>query len=60
MAGTGRGVVYPPTYSAEVKEGVELYLCSPSVSARHVTGISLPLLAILYEFLRTSNSNESV
>jgi hypothetical protein len=26
----GRGVDHPPPYSAEVKERVELYICSPS------------------------------
>jgi hypothetical protein len=27
----GRGVNYSPTFSCEVKERVELFLCSPSV-----------------------------
>jgi len=31
--GLGRGVDHPSTSNAEVKEGVELYLCSPSVPA---------------------------
>ena len=33
----GRGVGHPPTSIAEVKEGIELYLYSPS-------GLSLPVL----------------
>jgi len=50
-SGPGRGVDHPPTYSAEVKERIELYLCSPSVPAWHVTGITLTPLTILNEFL---------
>ena len=36
----GRGVDHPPTSSAQVKERVELYLCSPS-------GLSWPFLAFM-------------
>jgi hypothetical protein len=38
----GRGVDYPPPSSAEVKEGVELYLCSPSGPSWPVLGSPLP------------------
>jgi hypothetical protein len=37
-----RGVYHPPPSSAEVKERVELYLCSPSGSSGHVIGWTLP------------------
>jgi hypothetical protein len=38
----GRGVHHPPSYSAEVRERVELYL-SPSGPSRPVLGRTLPL-----------------
>ena len=57
----GRGVDHPPQSSAEVKERVELYLYSPSLSSWPVLGgtLHLPLvtkiinqeLFILYDFL---------
>jgi len=34
----GCGVDHPPSSSAEVKEGVELYLYVPSVPSRLITG----------------------
>jgi hypothetical protein len=37
----GRGVDHPPSSSAEVKERVELYLCSPSGSSWPVIGRTL-------------------
>jgi len=40
----GRGVDHPPPSSAEVKEGVELYLYSPSGPSWPVLGRTLPLL----------------
>jgi hypothetical protein len=39
----GRGVNRPPPSSAEVKETVELYLCSPSGPSWPVIGRTLPL-----------------
>ena len=39
----GRGVDHPPLSNAEVKEGVELYLYSPSGSSWPVLGLTLPL-----------------
>jgi hypothetical protein len=38
-----RGADHPPPYSAEVKEGVELYLYSPSGLSLPVLGRTLPL-----------------
>jgi hypothetical protein len=40
----GRGVDYPPSSSARVKERVELYLCSPSGPSWPVLGRTSPLL----------------
>ena len=37
----GRGVVYPPPSSAEVKEREELYICSPSGSLWPILGRTL-------------------
>jgi hypothetical protein len=59
-AGPRRGVDHPPASCAAVKKGVALYLCSPYVSAWLVTGTSLPVLTILYEFLRAFGSYDSV
>ena len=42
----GRSVDHPPPSSAEVKERVELYLCSPSGPSWPVIGWPLPLLLI--------------
>jgi hypothetical protein len=39
----GRGVNRPPPSSAEVKERVEIYLCSPSGSSWSMLGWALPL-----------------
>jgi len=38
-----RGIDHPPPYSAEVKERVEIYLCSTSGPSWPVTGRNLPL-----------------
>jgi hypothetical protein len=43
----GRDVDHPPPSSAEVKEGVELYLFSPSGPSWSVLGCTLPLPFIL-------------
>ena len=43
----GRGVDHPPPSGAEVKERVEVYLCSPSCPSWRVLGWSLPLPFIL-------------
>jgi hypothetical protein len=40
----GRGVDHPPTSSVEVKERVELYIYSSSVSSRTVLGRPLPYM----------------
>ena len=39
----GHDIGHPPQSSAEVKEGVELYLCSPSGPSWPVLGRTLPL-----------------
>jgi hypothetical protein len=58
----GRGVVHPPTSSAEVKERVELYLYSPSGPSWPVLGRPLPLLYIYiyYFFMHSSRTFRSV
>jgi hypothetical protein len=38
----GRGVHHPPAFSAEVKEGVDLYLYSPYGHSWPVLGCNLP------------------
>jgi len=44
----GRGVDHPPPSSAEVKEGVELYLYSTFGPSWPVTGLTLPLPCTLF------------
>jgi hypothetical protein len=44
----GAGFDHPPTFSAEVKERVELYLYSPHGPLCHVLGRNLPLLLRTY------------
>jgi hypothetical protein len=44
----GRGVNHPPPSSTEVKEGVELYLYSPSGPSWPLQGLTLPLLFVLF------------
>jgi hypothetical protein len=44
----GRGVDHPPPSSAEIKERVELYLCSPSGPSWPVLGWTLPLAFYVY------------
>jgi hypothetical protein len=45
---SGRGVDHPPSSSAEVKERVELCLCSPSEPSWPVLGRILPLPYVLF------------
>jgi hypothetical protein len=49
----GRGVDHPPPSSAEVKEGIELYLYSPSGSSWPFLGRTLPLLTASFGILAT-------
>jgi hypothetical protein len=39
---SGRGVNHPSPSSTKVKEGIELYLCSPSVPSWHRVNFTLP------------------
>jgi hypothetical protein len=49
----GRGVNHPPSSSAEVKERVELYLCSPTGSSWPAIGWILPFT---FTYMHTWNS----
>jgi hypothetical protein len=40
----GRDADHPSPSTAEVKENVELYFCSPSVPSRQITGLNLPFI----------------
>jgi hypothetical protein len=42
----GLGVHHPSSSSAEVKEGIELYLCSPSLPSWHKMNITFTLSAL--------------
>ena len=48
----GRGADHPPPSRAEVKERVELYLCSPSGLSLPVRGCTLPLCPFLCLYIR--------
>jgi hypothetical protein len=50
----GRGVDHPPTFSAEVKERVELYMCSPFEPSWPVLGWTL-LLSLITEGYQTQD-----
>jgi len=39
-----RGFDHPPPFSAEVKEGVELYLCSPSGPSKPVSSVKFTFI----------------
>jgi hypothetical protein len=53
----GRGVSHPPSYSAEVKERVELYVHSPSGPSWPVLRWTLPLLYFSYSYSPTVIAN---
>ena len=53
----GRGVDHPNSFSAEVKERVELYLYSPSWPSEPVTGCTLPFTILLSIISGTFNVN---
>ena len=51
----GRVVNHPPQSSAEVKETVELYLCSPSGLSWPILGWTLPFIIIIIIIISSSS-----
>jgi hypothetical protein len=45
----GRGAEHPPPSNTEIKERVELYICSPSGPSWPLLGLTLPLLTYSME-----------